>query len=268
MEDNTPTLEEIRSAFGLVEDTDGAEDSDNNTETPDGADTPDGSDENNTDTPDENEGSDGNEDTEGKGEAPEEKSTQKHKDSTQKQNQAFAKLRTDNAQMQKTLSAMASILGIDPKLPAEQLNEQLQAQARNALAKKNGMPPEFLQRLEYLEDINNRYQQSQLELKANNAFAQIKEKFGATDDDLKAFVAELTEDNFDLNTGDLVTEFISRNFDNIVNAKVEAAIQAEQKRHSEAGDASKPNGKQGQKKEESSMEINSVADLNKLLDNL
>lgn len=164
-------------------------------------------------------------------------------------NQAFARMRTDNAAMLKTLQQTATILGIDPKLPPDQLSRLIQQKATEAQAKRNNIDPSIMQRLNQLEEVNARYQAQEREKILTNDFNLIKTKFGATDDDLMAFAQALDNDNYDpfaQGANNLVTEFISRNFDKIIQNKVDAAVRAEQERAAKGSGASTPQQKQGQ----------------------
>lgn len=184
-----------------------------------------------------------------------------------KQNAAFARMRTENSQMQKTLSMLAQALGLDPKLSQDQLVAQLQNQATNSIAKQNNIDPEILRRLDHLEAINTEYNRIKAAQKAEQSLNLIKEKYKATDDDLGAFVQDLATSGFDvaLPESDLEQEFIRRNFDRIVQMKVDEAVKAEQERASKAGGASKPSPKQGQTDNSEPHSINTISELEEAL---
>lgn len=179
-------------------------------------------------------------------------------------------MRTENAQYHKALSEVAQVLGIDPKLPTDQLAAQLGVQARAAMARKQGIDPQIAERLDQLEQVNARYQQIQMQQKAQTAFMAIQEKYKATPDDVNAFVDSLISDSVDITNPyfDLETEFVKRNFDKIVSMKIDEAVAAEQERATKAGGASKPDGKQGQDDKRDHKEIKSVSDLDEYLTNL
>lgn len=188
------------------------------------------------------------------------------------QNQAFARMRTQNAQMQKTMQRMAQVLGLDPSLPPEQLASVLQQQSTTALARRNNIDPAILNRLDELEARDARYRQMEYESNAKNAFMTIQERFGATPEDLQYFVQDLVQSGYDMAApgANLVTEFINRNFDAIVQFKVDAAVRAEQERSTKASGASKPSTKQGQSKQTTNndVEVNSVEDMEDYLNSL
>ena len=185
-------------------------------------------------------------------------------------NQAFAKMRTENAAMLKTLQQTASILGIDPKLSPDQLSRLIQQKATEAQAKRNNVDPEIMKRLNQLEDVNARYQAQEREKALSNDFLTIKTKFGATDDDLMAFAQALDSENYDPfapGANNLITEFISRNFDKIIQNKVDAAVRAEQERAAKGSGASAPAQKQGQEHKEE-QKISTQADFDAFMNSL
>lgn len=269
---NMPTVEDIRSAFGIPNEPENNPPADDESSTgADGAGTDQnvGAEDNNPDsgasgTDSETKPEDQPKDAEGSTPPP---SNPKSNADNAKQAQAFARMRTENAAMQKTMSMMAQILGVDPKLPSDQLTQQLQDKARNAFAKQQNIDPQILQRLDQLEQINSEYAQIKLQQKANTAFQNIQEKYGATQDDLTEFVNGLIKEDFDMSApgADLESEFLKRNFDAIIKNKVDAAVAAEQARAAKAGGASNPGGKQGQEDSSEPHAVNSVADLNEFL---
>ena len=185
-------------------------------------------------------------------------------------NQAFAKMRTENAAMLKTLQQTASILGIDPKLSPDQLSRLIQQKATEAQAKRNNVDPEIMKRLNQLEDVNARYQAQEREKALSNDFLTIKNKFGATDDDLMAFAQALDSEGYDPfapGANNLITEFISRNFDKIIQNKVDAAVRAEQERAAKGSGASAPAQKQGQEPKEE-QKISTQADFDAFMNSL
>lgn len=185
-------------------------------------------------------------------------------------NQAFARMRTDNAAMLKTLQQTASILGIDPKLPPDQLSRLIQQKATEAQARRNNVDPEIMKRLNQLEDVNARYQAQEREKALSNDLLTIRNKFGATDEDMIAFVQALDSEHYDPfapGANNLITEFISRNFDRIIQNKVDAAVRAEQERAAKGSGASAPAQKQGQENKEE-QKISTQADFDAFMNSL
>lgn len=184
-----------------------------------------------------------------------------------KLNQAFARMRTQNAQLVRTVQMMAQVLGVNPNQDMDALSDQLQTQARNAIAKSQNIDPQLLARMEHLEAVDAEYTRMRLQTSMEKSLQTISQKYGATDEDLNVFVTTLAQEGFnpmDVN-GDLESEFIKRNFATIQQRAIENAVRAEQERSVKGSGASTPSGKQGQADKTDPQEINTVADLDKFL---
>lgn len=272
MEDTNVTVEDMRAAFGLVEEGEGDPNDDpNNTDpTPNTEPNtePNGSEGDGGTPPQNDDGDDGQDGQEGQ----QQQQQQPPQQQQQLNNQAFARMRVENANLQKSLNTIAQVLGINTQgMSTEQLAAVIQDQGLTALAKQQGVAPEIYKRLDQLEGINARYEQSQMEAKAQAAFMNIQEKYHATQGDVQAFVTELLRENFDMSKpgADLEQEFIKRNFDKIVQMKIDAAVQAEQQRASKGQAASQPNKTKGQKtNNDDSKEITSMEDFESFLNNM
>lgn len=268
-----PTVEDIRAAFGLVDEPEGGEESSTEvtptevqSETSEEIETDktpaEGADE--TGTTEEGLGQEGQDTQE-----PAAQGLMEQQEST-KANQAFARMRVENTQMQKTLGMMAQVLGVDPSQPIDQLSSALQNQAMAAIAKANNMDPAILQRLNQLEAINAEYTKIRMESEVTSSLRTISEKYGATEDDLQAFVGTLVQEGYDISArgADLETEFVKKNFPKILKNEVDKAIQAEQNRATKGGDASKPSAKQGKEQDTDKKTINTVTELEEFFSNL
>lgn len=260
--ENMPTVEDMQAAFG-IEPTGESESSENqNTEAPPAAER---SEQAAVENSDENAQAEGAEEG---SEEPDQEQQQPEPQvnvNLQKQNQAFARMRTENAQMLKTITAMAQVLGVNPNQSIDQLSAQLQAQAMGAIAKANNMDPAILQRLDQLEAINAEYTRVKLENEVTTTLNNIGSKYGATEADLVEFVQTLIDDGYDVAApgADLESEFIKRNFAAINQRSIDKAIQAEQNRSVKGSGASKPLNKQGQEDNSETHDINTVEDLDK-----
>lgn len=224
-------------------------------------------------TPDENTDSTESEtkpEENGKPEAENTTPQQNQQNFNNKQNQAFARMRAENSQQSKLIKDMASVLGIDTRLPQDQLYNALQAATRNAIAQKNNMSPEILARLEQLEERDARLTQLETTQRIDNELRDLQTTFKLSNEDLNDYVQGLIQEGFDVNApgASLKNTWIEKNFDKYVQAKVDAAVLAEQQRASKAGDASTPSGQRGQEKEDTKTEINSVSALSDWLDGL
>lgn len=184
----------------------------------------------------------------------------------EKQHQAFARMRVENASLQKTVGMLAQALGVNAKgRAADEVSADLQNRLTAVLAKQQGVDPQIMSRLNQLEEINARWEQSQAEQRIVTGLTNIQENYGATQDDLRQFIAELQNDNFDINKGDIESEFLKRNFQKIMDNKVNAAVKAEQERAAKGSGASQPPKKQGQDDKSEAGDINSMRDFESML---
>lgn len=270
-----PTVEDIRAAFGLADEPEGSEESSTEAtptevqsetsaeietdETP-----TEGADE--TGTAEEGLGQ-GDQNTQ---EQAAQRLTEQQQQESTKANQAFARMRVENTQMQKTLGMMAQVLNVDPNQPIDQLSSALQNQAMAAIAKANNMDPAILQRLNQLEAINAEYTKVRMESEITSSLRTISEKYGATENDLQTFVGTLVQEGYDISAqgSDLETEFVKRHFSKILKNEVDKAIQAEQNRATKGGGASKPSAKQGKEQDIDDKTINTVTELEEFFSNL
>lgn len=171
---------------------------------------------------------------------------QTNNSNTNKSAQAFAAMRVELNQKNKMLENVATVLGLDPK--SKDSMDQLQTKLTEALAKKQGLPVETLERLNRLEELE---QQRNIEQVRNNAFAgfqQVKTQFGLNDEQLQAFANDLVADgkNPFVQQLDLVTEYKLKNFDKLLEQAKNQGAQAEIERAAKANNnASTPGTNQG-----------------------
>lgn len=169
--------------------------------------------------------------------------------------QAFAAMRVELANKNKMLEGVATVLGLDPK--SKDSMDQLQSKLNEALAKKQGLPVETLERLNRLEELE---QQRNIETIRNNAFQgfqQVKTQFSLTDEQLQSFANELVAEgkNPFVTSMDLVTEYKLRNFDKLLEQARNQGTQDEINRAAKANNnASTPSIKQGGSAQDDSAE--------------
>jgi len=167
-------------------------------------------------------------------------------DQVSKSAQAFAAMRVELANKNKLLEGVATVLGLDPK--RKDSMDQLQTKLNEALAKKQGLPVETLERLNKLEELE---QQRNIESIRNNAFQgfqRVKTQFNLSDQDLQDFANSLVADgkNPFITPLDLVTEYKLKNFDKLLEQAKNQGAQDEINRAAKANNnASTPNNKQG-----------------------
>lgn len=183
-------------------------------------------------------------------------------------NDAFARLRTQNAQYEKTLKGVATVLGIDAKdVNTEDLLKVLQDKVVNEQAKQQNVPPELLKRLNSLEQDKQDRELRDLRTQAFLGFQRVKDKFNLTDDALQDFASELQLDGINpFETPiNLETAYIQKHFNDLIAAAKEQGIQEEQARANKAStNSSTPATKRGaEDNKDSSENIKTVADLTK-----
>ena len=186
-----------------------------------------------------------------------------------KQAQAFAQLRIANQQQQQLLRQIAGVVGVtDTKDPAAMMNA-LQQLAIKAQSQQQGIPEEVLTRLNHLEHMNTEFQRQQAYLAAGRGFQTIKDKYGLDNDALEAFAQELIADGLNPyeQRVNLVNEYKLRHFDSMLEQAVQKGIDQEAQRAAKAGaQSSTPTTTSGGRADSETPKINSVAELNKWLE--
>ena len=209
-----------------------------------------------TDNNNQQEGSEGEDNgkKDGEGEIPTEESQRAF---------AFAQLRQEAAQKKQLLGGLQKLLNIPENTPIDDVMTQVQNAIVKAQSKQSGIPEEILTKLNSLEARDKEFRAHQLQESAYLGFNKIQKNYGLSQEQVKAFAVELMQSGvnpFEQEV-DVLAEYKVRHFDDIVQAKVNAAVQAEQERAAKAGTQStQPGNTQGQSKEEQG-KINSVKDL-------
>lgn len=153
---------------------------------------------------------------------------------TNKSAQAFAAMRVELARKDKLLEGVATVLGLDPK--SKESMDQLQGKLNEALAKKQGIDPEILAKLNRLEEMETQRNVEQVRNNALMGFQKVKTQFGLDDTQLQEFANQLVADGKNPFTTplDLVTEYKIKNFEKLLeNAKAQG-VQEEIARASKA----------------------------------
>ena len=186
-------------------------------------------------------------------------------------NKAFASMRVKNKELTGIVNSIASVIGLDPsQMSADELKDAMNQAILEAQSKQTNIPKEFLDRLNYLENQNKEREAERFHAEARNGLLAIKQQYGATQEELTEFLSNLAQDGIDPmhQAVDLATEYVKRNFDKVVAAKVEAKVNAELERRDKASkQASTPNNSTS-KAPENGAEINSVKDFERALNNL
>lgn len=182
---------------------------------------------------------------------------------------AFVQMRTQNATLMKTLKTFAANNGIEYTDEADLLSK-IQDQDLTKRAEEAKVPKEVLERMERLEKRDQEYSKEQLKTKALIGFQKVKDTYQLTPAELQEFGDKLFDSGNNPFETDLELEKEYRNmyFDQIIQKRIDAAVEEALKRDSAARkNGSNPNEKRGAGSQ-TGKEVNTVGDLNALLDSL
>jgi hypothetical protein len=182
--------------------------------------------------------------------------------------QMFAQMRVQNKQYQKIISGVAKILGVQDTSNPEALTESLNSLIIKAEAKKNNIPEDVYQRLQFLEEKDQVSAQQRLEQNAYLGFQNVKTTFKLDDAGLNKFAQDLRKAGLNpFETPiDLVKEYRNMNFDSLIQSAVAEGIRQEAERAAKAQQfSSTPSKTQGQGGTDPE-KINTVAQLTSWFD--
>ena len=191
-------------------------------------------------------------------------------DSATKTNFAFGQMRKQISDMQAILGKVAGAAGIEYKDPNELL-AKLNEDAITKLAQKQNVPVELLKEVEALRADSDAYKMQQFQAAASIGFQNVMTQFGINESELKAFALELDQKGINPFTDkvDLVNEYQSLHFNDIVNKRIEAAVQEALKKSGAADQSSSnPGSIQGAGGGNSEQKVTTVAGLNAILDSV
>ena len=189
--------------------------------------------------------------------------------SNNKQAQAFAQMRITNQQQQQLINQIAQVVGITDTKDHAAVIGALQNLVIKAQTQKQGIPEEILAKINRLEGMEQEYQKQQAYLAAGRGFQNVKDKFGLDNEALENFAQELIADGLNPYEQllDLVGEYRNRHFDELIEQAVQRGIEQEAKRAAKAGaQSSTPLDTTGGRADSDPPKINSVAELNKWLE--
>jgi hypothetical protein len=182
-----------------------------------------------------------------------------------KAGRAFAQLRVQNAQYQKTLNGIAKILGVTDTSNPDTLIAQLNKVILEKEAKDKNVPTELLERLQLLEERDKEYSQKQIMEYAYLGFQRVKDMFNLDEAGLQKFADELVAagiNPFETKV-DVVREYKLLHFDELMQAAVGQGIKQEQERAAKAANHSTtPNPQKGPGQSGNPEKITTVAQLN------
>lgn len=166
----------------------------------------------------------------------------------QKKAAAWAQLRVENKQLNSLVKGVAEVLGIQDTGNNEAVLSSLKNAVVEAQAKKQGIPPETLRRLEQLEAKEKEYSTQQLQQAAYLGFQKVKDTFNLSNEQLASFADDLSASGANpfVEPVDVIAEYKLRNFEKLLADAEQKGIQKEAARSAKAGaHSTQPNNKQG-----------------------
>lgn len=187
-----------------------------------------------------------------------------------KVNAAFARMRVENQNYQKTIKQIAEALGIEGDDP-NKMGETLVDMAHKKLAEKQNIPVELFKDYQQTKDQLSAMQMEQNRQTARAKFAQVKSSFELDDDAVVEFARQLDADGINLINNpeiDIEYEYYRRNRAALEQKKIQAAVEEAIRKQNTASDKSTTPSKQvGKPKDDSTpARINNVAALDGLLE--
>ena len=189
-----------------------------------------------------------------------------------KQNQAFAQMRIQNKELSDLLMNLAQATGQNPKNIAE-AQTMLKEGLNKVVSKNRNIPEDVLREMEEDKRRLAEFEQTQARQKALAGFQAVKDKHELSREEINNFADKLIENKLnpfeqDL---DLVKEYRNLYFDELIAKAKEAGIQEERARSLKAQqNSTTPSTQKGLPEDTGSQgnPIKTVEDLDKLLDSL
>lgn len=186
----------------------------------------------------------------------------------QKDARAFANLRVQNKTFGDALKKIATANNIQ-YTDMDDLLAKLNDDSVTKTATQQGIPVEIAKRLDMLERQNAAFEAQRRQNVLTQQFTTLKAKYNLDENALMSFAQQLSEAKVDPTAPNfnIETEYISRNFDAIVQMRMQAAVEAALRKDSQAGtQGTQPNAAQGSANgEQMQYNINTRAGLEQLL---
>jgi len=162
--------------------------------------------------------------------------------------EAFAQMRIQKSQLEKTLKGVAEVLGITNVDDPAKIQEAIQAQIIAAQAKQQNLPPEFLKEMQQLKQYQQEASLKEIRQNALVGFQKVKETFGLDDTALNAFADTLVAHGVNPfeTPVDVVAVYKLQNFEALKQKAYDDGVRAEQERAKTARDhGTTPSSKDG-----------------------
>lgn len=143
-------------------------------------------------------------------------------------NQAFARLRTDNANMSNQLKALEAAVKQQGYASIQDYLEKQEANQIQQQAQKQGISPELEKRIQTLEQENARYKQNERMSNLKNEVGALVQKYNIDKASWDGFITQLQASNINPLTADvpLETLYVQHNLEAIFNRRLEQEKQA------------------------------------------
>lgn len=185
-----------------------------------------------------------------------------------KQSYTFAKLRSENKAMNQLLSELAKTYNISGKDSTEVMSA-LKDHLITKKAEQQNVPKELLERLSVLEAKEAEYTQYARAQKAGKDFENLRAEFSLSEEQVMKFIQDTAKDGinpFEQDNVDIRTEYIKRNFADLIKAAEERGARSEAERATKASNNStRPMSKTGQTSGAQQQRINTVSEFESLL---
>jgi len=183
-----------------------------------------------------------------------------------KDHHAFAAMRKQNKQLQETLDNIARGLGIDPK--DDGALEKLAEAAYNGIAKREGKTKEEVIADSQAQRELEAYRKRDITQHTTRQFEKIKNELGADKNRLNDFANKLVSEGYNLlgQKEDWVGMYKNMYFDELVEERVNKAVEEALKRDEAANNKSgKSNKKRGKRDSGGKQTVSTKAELDKFL---
>lgn len=218
---------------------------------------------------DQNAGDDGDEDMEEDEQDDGDDSNEPPKRQYSKQqltNDGFAKLRIANRELTNLLGKLATANGIEYNNTRE-LITKLNDSALEQISSKSKVPVELLREIESLRNDSMLLKQQQSQSRLEQGFKTLLDDYNLDEKQLRAFCAEVDNAGVDVSQPgfDIVNYYKTTHIDDIINARVQAAVTAALNNDNTDNHTTSPVRKRGGSGSGGTEKINTMAALDNLL---
>ncbi len=200
-------------------------------------------------------------------EEPEEKPKEDKKQA--KQNYAFAQQRQQIREQENFIKNLGKLIGMEGS-DTNEIRNKVQEVLLQKQSQEQNVPVDILQRLQAAEAVIQENQEIKRQNEVQNAFANLVEKHGLSQDEVETFTQYLIDEGknpLENPNVDIAAEYLKLHYDDMIQLAVSEALKKEQNRKSKVDDHSsgKVPGGGGDPEDK---KINSVKDLDAVFSNM